>query len=147
MPVAQIRLALSSRVVWLDLVQGLAEDLGAQAGLGEDERFALSMSLREGVNNAILHGNRKDEAKLVEVLFVLHPDRLEVRIRDEGPGFDPSQLPDPVAPQNLYRASGRGVFLMRNYMDEVDLSAAGRRGGEIRLIKWLPGAAPVRRAK
>ena len=136
-----VQLVLDSRVEWLDAVQGLGEDLGLTLDFDEDERFAVAMALREGVNNAIEHGNRHDGAKRIDVQFLLHRDRLEIRIRDEGQGFDPGRLPDPLLPQNLLSSSGRGVFLMRNYMDELDLSRTSRRGGEIRMFKRHSGGS------
>ena len=141
-----VRLVLASRIVWLDVVQTIAEDLASLVGLDEDGRFAVSMALREGVNNAIVHGNRRDETKEIEVVLVPHSDRLEIRIKDEGTGFDHQGLPDPLSPQNLLASSGRGVFLIKSYMDDVDLSRAGAPGGEIRMSKWLPGAAPGKSA-
>ena len=136
-----VRRVLDSRVEWLDAVQGLGEDLALALGLDEDERFAVAMALREGVNNAVEHGNRHDPTKRIEVQFLLHPDGLEIRIRDEGTGFDAGSLPDPLLPQNLLSSSGRGVFLMRNYMDELDLSRTSCRGGEIRMFKRHSGGS------
>ena len=128
-----------SNVMWLEAVQGVAEDLGLRLGFDDDGRFAISMALREGINNAIIHGNQRDASKAVEVEFLSYEDRLEIRVRDEGRGFDRAKLPDPLDPQNLLRPSGRGVFLIKHYMDTVDLARSARRGGEIRMIKWLPG--------
>lgn len=135
----RIRIVFRSNVMWLEAVQGVAEDLGQRVGFDDDGRFAISMALREGINNAIIHGNRRDASKDVEIEFWVHEDRLEIRIRDEGRGFDRAKLPDPLQPQNLLRPSGRGVFLIKHYMDTVDLAHSARRGGEIRMIKWLPG--------
>jgi len=139
----RIRLVFRSHVVWLDVVQGIADDVGVRVGFDEDQRFAVAMALREGVNNAIVHGNKRDGSKNVEVEFLTHDDRLEVRIRDQGPGFDVNGLPDPLAPQNLMSPGGRGVFLIRHYMDSVDLERAACVGGEIRMIKWRRAPAPA----
>jgi serine/threonine-protein kinase RsbW len=138
----KIGLVLASRIQWLDAVQGLGENLAATVGFDEDGRFAVGMALREGLNNAILHGNRKDESKLVEVTFLIHEDRLEIRVKDEGRGFDKGKLPDPLAEENRLKSSGRGVFLIKSFMDEVDLERASQQGGEVRMSKWLPGKRP-----
>jgi serine/threonine-protein kinase RsbW len=146
MPPPTIGLTLSSRVDWLDVAQSLGEDLAVLVGFDEDARFAVGMALREALNNAILHGNRRDESKQVSIVFVAHDDRLEVSVRDQGAGFDPRGLPDPLAEQNLLKPSGRGIFLMRSYMDEVDLSRAREPGATVRMVKRLlgPRAAPAR---
>src|SRR5262245_12325112 len=131
----RIRLVLSSRIEWLDALQEVAEELARRIGFDEDGRFAVSKALREGVSNSIRQGTRLDASKSVEVVFLVPSDRLEIRIRDEGPGFDPRSLPDPLAPENLLRPGGRGVFLIRRYMDDVDLERTGLEGGEIRMVK------------
>ena len=136
--VQMVEISVGSRIVWLDALTALAEDLAKHTGLDEDGCFAVAMAIREAVSNAMVHGNRRDESKLVQLTFLIHAERLEIRVKDEGPGFDSGELPDPLAPQNLMRASGRGVFLMRSYMDELDLERVARRGGEIRMFKNLP---------
>ena len=128
-------------IIWLDVMQSLADDVAASVGFGEDERFAIAMSLREGVNNAIIHGNGRDATKYVEVEFLKYEDRLEVGIKDQGPGFDVDLLPDPLSEENILKTSGRGVFLIRHYMDEIDLGRTNLAGGEIRMVKRLPGTA------
>ena len=134
-PPEMIGVSIASRVAWLEVLQGLADDLAQQVGLDEDDRFDVGMALREGVNNAIVHGNDKDSSKRVEIDFLVQPGSLEIRIRDQGPGFDVGSLPNPLAPANILSSHGRGVFLIRHYMDEVDLEQAGESGGEIRMVK------------
>jgi len=88
-------------------------------GVSEEMTFGIEMALREAVTNAIVHGNKEDEAKSVEITFACHDRQLEIEVRDQGAGFDATRVPDPTDPANLLKTSGRGIFLMRNFMDEV----------------------------
>jgi serine/threonine-protein kinase RsbW len=88
--------------------------------------FAIKLALEEALVNAIKHGNQLDRAKLVRVAFRVTVDRFDIRIADEGPGFDPDEVPDPTAPENLERPCGRGLLLMRHYMTEVTYTDCGR---------------------
>jgi serine/threonine-protein kinase RsbW len=92
----------------------------------EHDIFAIKLALEEALVNAIKHGNQMDRGKRVHVSYRVRPDRFEVRIADEGPGFDPGDVPDPTAPENLERPCGRGLLLMRHYMTEVDYADGGR---------------------
>jgi serine/threonine-protein kinase RsbW len=93
------------------------------------------------VINAIKHGNRHDRSKFVTVEFTttpaVNPDKLVVSIRDEGEGFEPEALADPLAPENLLKSSGRGIFFMRSFMDDVQLSRIPEGGMEVRMVKRL----------
>jgi serine/threonine-protein kinase RsbW len=91
----------------------------------EQEVFSVRLALEEALVNAIKHGNQLDRTKQVQISYRLTSDRLEVRITDEGPGFDPSDVPDPTAIENLERPCGRGLMLMRHYMSEVEYIGAG----------------------
>jgi serine/threonine-protein kinase RsbW len=90
------------------------------------------------VVNAIKHGNKLDESKRVLVEFVILPSALEVRVQDQGAGFDPNAVPDPVAEENLLKAYGRGIFFMRQFMDEVQHSFPPRGGTVVRMLKRVP---------
>ena len=92
------------------------------------------MSVREATVNAVLHGNNYDPAKRVEIVFERQPGRLQVTVRDQGKGFAAEDVPDPLAPENLLKQSGRGIFLMRAYMDEVRVRNMNP-GTEVVLIK------------
>lgn len=87
------------------------------AGFPEKDLFAIRLCYEEAVTNALIHGNKRDPNKAVTVTVELQPDQVRLRVEDEGPGFDPSLVPDPTAPENLARPSGRGLLLMRHYMD------------------------------
>jgi len=115
----------------------MADQIASQAGLDEDVRSGLSMAVREGMINAILHGNAYDPGKRVNLSFEQSGRDLIITISDEGKGFIPEEVPDPLAPENLLKESGRGIFLMRAFMDEVRFRKL-EPGTEITLIKRLP---------
>ena len=101
---------------------------------GERDVFGVKLALEEALVNAIKHGNQMDRAKKVHVAYRLAPGHFEVHITDEGPGFDPGDVPDPTAAENLERPCGRGLMLMRHYMNEVAFNA---RGNSVRMSKVL----------
>ncbi len=136
-----VRLQFGSRFEMLDLVQVVVGHIGRLADMEEDSIVWMEVAVRESVINAIKHGNRHDVSKHVFVEFGLipadRPAELVIRVRDQGEGFDASELPDPLAPENLLKSSGRGIFFMRNFMDEVDISRAPVGGTEVRMLKKL----------
>jgi serine/threonine-protein kinase RsbW len=97
-----------------------------KAAFDEHEAFAVKMAVEEALVNAIKHGNQMDPDKSVRVAYTLRPDRFDVRITDEGPGFNPDEVPDPTAPENLERPCGRGLLLIRYYMTAVTFQDDGR---------------------
>jgi serine/threonine-protein kinase RsbW len=121
-------------------VEAAAEKLAEEAGLDEDERFHVAMAVREAAVNAVLHGNEYDSAKLIVVSLENTGDSLVFVISDEGKGVDPATLPDPLAPENLLRGTGRGIFLIRSFMDEVHFRQL-HPGTELTLVKRLPPAS------
>jgi len=134
-----VELSIRSRFELLDLVHHAASAVLADAGFDEDARFWLTVAIREAVNNAIKHGNRLDQRKLVRIRFEVGPGELRVWVRDRGRGFEPNRLPSPLAADNLLKGGGRGVYFMRKFMDKV--SYVRRRGGsnEVCMSKKLPG--------
>jgi serine/threonine-protein kinase RsbW len=124
-------------------VEATAEKLAADAGLDEDDRFRLTMAVREATVNAVLHGNDYDPAKKVTASFENTGRSLVIKISDEGKGLDPDTLPDPTAPENILRGTGRGIFLIRSLMDEVHFRQL-HPGTELTLVKHLsPGAEKI----
>jgi len=114
----------------------LVERVGAamaSVGFPGGDSFAVRLALEEAVVNAIKHGHQHDPSKVVRVAYRVSPQRVELEIEDEGPGFRPDDVPDPLEPENLERACGRGVFLMRHYMNEVTFN---ERGNCVTLRKW-----------
>jgi len=116
----------------------MADQAASQVGFDEDTRGGISMAVREGMINAVLHGNAYDPAKRVNLTFEQSGPELIVTIADEGKGFMPEEVPDPLAPENLLKQSGRGIFLMRTFMDEVRFRKLNS-GTAITLIKRIPG--------
>ncbi len=125
----------------LDFVQVVSDQVARLAGLDEEATHWVGVAVRESVINAIRHGNREDARKKVTVEFAVEPwpspTELVVRVLDEGEGFDPSILTDPRAPENLLKATGRGIFFMRSFMDEVRLERRPEGGMEVRMVKKL----------
>jgi serine/threonine-protein kinase RsbW len=101
-------------------------------GYGEDVCFAIRLALEEALINAIKHGNRFDHAKHIVVSADVAPDRTAITVADEGTGFTPGDVPDPTVDENLEKPCGRGIMLMRHYMDEVEYN---QRGNEVRMVK------------
>src|SRR3954468_15280608 len=134
-----IRLEFSSAFEMLDFVQVVSDHLARGVGLDEDALHWVSVAIRESVINAIKHGNRNDAAKHVFVEFETgtgsNVPELAIRVRDEGEGFDPELVANPLDPENLLKSSGRGIFLIRNFMDDVRLQRAPQGGMEIRMVK------------
>ncbi len=137
----RIRLSLPSSFGLLDLVQALSDKLSTIAGLDEDATHWTSVAVRESVINAIKHGNHEDETKRVTVEFTLvpreHPEQLIVEVTDEGDGFDPAAVSNPLEPENVLKSSGRGIFFMRSFMDEVAIEKKPGGGTAVRMSKKL----------
>ena len=98
-----------------------------ELGYGDDCRFAVRLALEEALVNAMKHGNRMDQSRCVHLAYRVLPERVEIHVTDEGDGFDPAKVPDPTADENLAKPSGRGIMLMRCYMDEVAYAGDGRQ--------------------
>jgi serine/threonine-protein kinase RsbW len=142
-PPRTIRLEFQSNFDMLDFVQVISDHVGTLAGLDEDQLHWVSVAVRESVVNAIKHGNKGDQTKRVIVELSPVPptdaDELVIRIEDQGEGFVPEEVADPLAPENILKSSGRGIFLIRNFMDETILKKV-QGGMEIRMVKKLQKA-------
>jgi serine/threonine-protein kinase RsbW len=130
------QLALSSTMESVAEVEAAAEKLAADAGLDEDERFKIAMAIREATVNAVLHGNEYDPQKKISVSMENTGESLIFKIADQGKGVNPDTLPDPLAAENLLRGTGRGIFLIRSFMDEVHFRQL-QPGTELTLVKHL----------
>jgi len=136
-----VRLQIPSLFDMVDLVQVLSDRMGHMAGFDEDAVHWIGVAVRESVINAIKHGNKEDAAKPVTIEFgftpIEQPTELVVRVTDRGEGFEPQEVANPLAPENILKSSGRGIFFMRNFMDEVRLQRAPEGGMEVRMVKKL----------
>mgnify|MGYP003444485059 CR=1 FL=1 len=124
----ELHLTIGSRFENIELVQAVVDDALREGGATEDARHWIGLALREAVANAIKHGNLQDPEKQVEIQANFAPEEVEIRIDDEGAGFDPQGVVDPLAPENLFRASGR---------DEVEFELGPSGGTRLRLRKRL----------
>jgi serine/threonine-protein kinase RsbW len=140
-----VRLQIPSNFELLDVIQVASDRLAVLAGLDEDTIHWIGVAVRESVINAIKHGNREDQEKLVTIEFSISPPAAPtefiVRVVDEGEGFEPQEVADPLAPENILKSSGRGIFFMRSFMDDVVLRRASEGGMEVRMVKKLSAGA------
>ena len=120
-------------------VEAAAEKFTQSAGLDEDESFRVVMAVREAAVNAVLHGNGYDPNKQVSASFENDGKSVIIKIADEGEGLDPDKIPDPLAQENLLRGTGRGIFLIRSFLDEVHFRQL-HPGTELTLVKHLTPA-------
>jgi serine/threonine-protein kinase RsbW len=130
---------LDSTLDSVDSAEALALGAARTAGLNEEELQKVAMAVRESMVNAVVHGNRYSAHKKVRLTIASRPERLTVKIADEGEGFDYDRLPDPLAPENLLRSSGRGIFLIRAFVDEFKIRRLEPGGTEVTLVKYLGG--------
>ena len=135
-----IELRIQSNLEYTDLVENITNNLTALAGCDSDQAYFIEMAVREIVVNAIRHGNQLDLDKVVRVSYRFNSERFEVGILDQGHGFDFDHLPDPCDPENLMKSSGRGIFLVRSFMDDFSLARVPNEGTEVKFAKKLSRA-------
>ena len=140
-------LEISSAFALLNLVDQVSEQFGQAAGLDEDSVFGLALAVREAVVNGIKHGNGGDERKRVRVVYAVAHEgtqpRVVVRVRDEGLGFDLDNVASPLTQENVSATNGRGILLMRSFMDDVRVHHAPGNGTEITMTKAISRALPA----
>jgi len=107
-------------LIWNDMLAKLKEK-----GYAKEDTFSIHLAVEEAFINAVKHGNKMDLDKKVEFCYQIDDERVEISVKDEGAGFDPNQIPDPRCGDNLFKPSGRGLFLIRSYMDEVEYNDKG----------------------
>ena len=132
---SRVHYSLDSTLATINTVEQTAHDYALKAGFPEDELGNISLAAREAAVNAVMHGNKQSPDKKVALSIELTGEALTIRVADQGPGFDPDSLPDPLAPENILRSSGRGIFLIRAFMDELKFRRL-ESGTELTLIKY-----------
>jgi serine/threonine-protein kinase RsbW len=146
-PATTVKLVISSEVRLVDIVHTASEAIAGIAGFEEDDALNVGIAVREAVINAIRHGNRMDPSRKVEVSLQARPRSIRARVRDQGAGFDPLATPDPTIGDNLMRDSGRGILVMRAFVDSVDFKVREGRGMEVTLKKNRANGKVTRSAR
>ena len=132
-----IRLRIQSSLGYTDLVENLTNNLTHLAGCNSDLVYSFEIAVREILVNAMQHGNQLDPNKYVSMQYRFDSENFEVQIRDEGKGFDVERLPDPLDSENLLKSSGRGIFLVRSFMDNFSVTHIPDKGTEVRFDKRI----------
>ena len=132
-----VEVTLESDLKNVEVAEEITRRVAGTAGFDEDEQTRIEMAVHESMINAIWHGNKNDSSKSVWLQFKIHRDRLEIHIRDQGVGFDPKHIPDPLESDNLLNVSGRGIFLIRAFMDEFKVESVKGVGTEVTMVKRL----------
>jgi serine/threonine-protein kinase RsbW len=140
MTVNRVSYTLDSTLETVNQAEAAAGKIAQQAGFDRDTADQISMAVREATVNAVLHGNKYDPGKKVRLAFEHGGNDLVITVSDEGTGLNEASIPDPLAPENLLKTSGRGIFLIRSFMDEVRFRKL-EPGTEITLIKHVGGNA------
>jgi serine/threonine-protein kinase RsbW len=133
----RIEVALETLFESVDRAEEISLRAAQSCGFGEEDCQKICLAVREGVVNAIRYGNQEQRDKKILLTFALHEDKFVVRILDQGLGFDLADIPDPLAEENLLKTSGRGIFLMRTFMDEFAVFRPSGGGAELVMAKHL----------
>jgi serine/threonine-protein kinase RsbW len=136
MNTTRVSYTLASTLESIHKAEQAAAELSARTGFDAEECGRIAIAVREATANAVMHGNRYDPNKRVTISFERASNALTVVVSDEGPGLDPARLPDPLAPENLLKQSGRGIFLIQSFMDEVRFRNISP-GTELTMIKFV----------
>ena len=136
----RVSYTLDSTLETVNSAEETAGRMAAEAGFDDEEVMKIAMAVREAAVNAVLHGNAYDPGKKVTLAFERTARDLVITVRDQGKGLDLNQIPDPLSPENLMKTSGRGIFLIRSFMDVVEIHPS-QTGTEFRMIKHVHGQA------
>src|SRR5262245_58378611 len=137
-----VRMTLESDVRLIDIAHAASETMAALAGFDEDDALNVGIAVREAVINAMRHGNAFDASKKVGVVLQATSNTVKAKIKDQGPGFDPDATADPREGDNVLRTSGRGILLIRAFVDRVDFKYREGRGMEVTLVKKRAARKP-----
>jgi serine/threonine-protein kinase RsbW len=119
------KLKIESEINNLRIVENAIDAITNDSGISQESYGKILIATLEAVNNAIVHGNKSDKTKYVNIEILLEKDILKVTVEDEGPGFKPAEVPDPTKPENIELISGRGVFLMTKLADSIEFNSKG----------------------
>ena len=133
----RLNVTMESRIESADLAESMIVEFASRSGCGERECEEIGLAVRESVVNAVLHGNRCDLSKKVVLTAELDEDGLLISVKDEGEGFDPDSLPDPLISDNLLHETGRGFFILKTCMDDVAVRRAPSHGTVLTMVKRL----------
>ena len=135
-----VEVILVSDLKNVEVAEEIVRRVAGKAGFDEESQHQIEMAVHESMINAIWHGNKNDPSKSVWLRCEIFKDRLEIHVRDQGNGFNISQVPDPCSSENLLKVSGRGIFLIRAFMDEFHVKHLGGLGTEVTLVKRMDPA-------
>lgn len=119
------RLRIESKIGNLRIIENAIDEMTGEIGINQDNYGKIMVAALEAVNNAISHGNKNDDKKLVDVEIIYADNEMKITVTDEGTGFDPKKIPDPTMPENIEALSGRGVFLMKKLADSIEFNEKG----------------------
>jgi serine/threonine-protein kinase RsbW len=137
----RLEVTLDTLLESIDLAENIVTRIAEAAGFGDEDVHKFGMAVREGVINAYNYGNRQDRRKKIHLAVEFEPERMIIHVLDEGGGFELHEVPDPLAEENLLRTSGRGLFLMRAFMDDLTVRRGPTGGAELVMSKRLPSRA------
>jgi serine/threonine-protein kinase RsbW len=137
----RLEVTLETLLESVDLAESIIQRVAEAAGFSEEDVHKIGMAVREGVINAYNYGNRQDRNKKIRLTIEFSPEHMTVRVLDEGPGFELEDVPDPLAEENLLRRSGRGLFLMRAFMDDFTVRRGPSGGAELVMLKKIRSRA------
>ena len=144
----RVEVTLETLLESVDLAEDITMRVADAAGFDEEQRYRIGMSVREGVINAYQYGNQAERDRKIVLTLELTPEKLVIRVLDQGPGFSLADVPDPLAEENLLKTSGRGLFLMKAFMDEFAVNPGPAGGAELVMAKRYPavpgGAQPAK---
>ena len=136
----RVEVTLETLLESVDLAEDITMRVADAAGFDEEQRYRIGMSVREGVINAYQYGNQAERDRKIVLTLELTPEKLVIRVLDQGPGFSLADVPDPLAEENLLKTSGRGLFLMKAFMDEFAVNPGPTGGAELVMAKRYPAA-------
>ena len=137
----RMEVTLESIIDSVDLAEDITVRIAESAGFEEEDRHRIGMSVREAVINAVTYGNHQNRDKKVYLTLELNTEKLTIHILDQGEGFTLANVPDPLVEENLLKSSGRGILLMRAFMDEFDVLRGRTGGAEVVMVKRRAAAA------